>query len=141
MARYVVVEFNNNADADEFVRQMSDDNKDRRKAGLSFAWRVVGVFVKPGRTCTCSGWEKGNCGAKDWPFGIALGEKFGWWICDNCNKPRRGGHQLNNQLDMADTYEGVVYDGFEFGVTSIDVTGILNSRIGRHKKLRPRKVK
>lgn len=141
MARYVVVEFAENADAEEFIKRTNELNADSRKEGLSFQRRIVAVFVKPGRTCGCSGWEKGNSGAKNWPFGVSLGAKFGWWVCDNCGKPRRGGHQLYNQLDMGDTYEGAQHDHYEFGVTSLDITGIRVGAIDRPKKLRRKKAK
>lgn len=141
MARYIVVEFTDNADAEAFVERINWNNQENRKLGESFTRRIVGIFVKPGRTCECSGRHKGNFGAKDWPFGIARGAKFGWWVCTNCSKPREGGHQLVNQLNLSDTYEGVIFNDYEFCVTNIEVTGIHTSQYERPKKLRRKKVK
>lgn len=141
MARYVVVEFDSNEEADAFVQQAFSDNKVARKTKQPLIMRVVGVFVKPVSTCVCFGWERGNVGAKNWAHSdIALGEKFGWWVCTRCNKPRRGGHQLNNQIKMSETYEGHVFEEYEFGVTGVQVTGIHTSQLeARPKKLRRKK--
>lgn len=140
MARYVVIEFPDNEDAEEFIRRTNDLNEDARKEKLSFRRRIVGVFVKPGKTCECLDRNKANYGDKNWPHAtIARGEKFGWWVCSRCNRPRAAGHQLVNQLLMSETYEGTVFNDFEFGVTSLDVSGIHTNNIKRSKKLRHKK--
>lgn len=141
MARYIVVEFGDNAEADAFVDQINEECSKRRKAGNPFTRRIAGIFVKPGKTCECSGRNRGNFGVKNFAFGIALGAKFGWWVCTNCNKPREGGHQLHNQLDLSDTYGGVIYNNYEFCITSLDITGIHTNQYERPKKLRRKKAK
>jgi hypothetical protein len=143
MARYVVVEFSRNEDAEAFVDQINQLNKAQRKDGLLsyFPRRIVGVFVKPGKTCECSGREKGNYGVKNWPFGIALGGKFGWWVCTNCSKPRAAGHQLVNQLDADDTYEGTSFNGYEMLVCGLQISGYADHQIHRPKKLRLKRRK
>src|SRR6478609_2303574 len=125
MARYVVVEFPDNAEAESFVRQVMEQNRFARQDRLPFLSRIVGVFVKPGKTCECGDRNKANYGDKNWHHAtIARGEKFGWWVCSRCNRPRAAGHQLVNQIVASETYEGTSFNDFEFCVTSLDVTGI-----------------
>lgn len=141
MARYVVVEFDDNAAAEEFIQQVAEGNQKARKMNLPWTKRIAGVFVKPGRTCTCWNKERINYGDKNEQHGIARGEKFGWWVCTNCNKPRAAGHQLVNQLTLSNTYEGTVYNDYEFCLTELSVTGIHTQNIDRPKKLRRKKEK
>lgn len=142
MPRYVVIEFPDNKEADWFIEQVNQDCAKRRKEGNPFLSRIVGVFVKPGRTCNCPDWGRANYGDKNWqPANIARGEKFGWWVCSRCSKPRKGGHQLVNQLDTSSTYEGAIFDDYETCVTSLEVSGFHTNRVKRDKKLKPKKVK
>lgn len=131
MGRYVVVEFESNDEAEQFIQSM---NSDKTLAKYNWRVRIAGIFVKPGRTCQCYGWEFTNYGDKNKQFGITRGLKFGWWVCDQCGKPRKAGHQLVNQVTMSELPEGVTYDSYEFCVTGIDVTGIHTSQIGKRKK-------
>lgn len=141
MARYVVLEFPDNYDAEEFVRQTNELNASLREDRLSFQRRVVGIFVKPGKTCSCWDAKWINYGDKNREEGIQRGEKFGWWVCTRCNKPRAAGHQLENQVKLSETYEGQVYNDFEFGVTGLQVSGFHTDQIDRPKKLRRKKEK
>lgn len=141
MARYVILEFEENSDAEEFVKQTHQHNEESRKSRLSFQRRVVGVFVKPGKTCVCWDGKWINSGDKNREHGIARGEKFGWWVCTRCNKPRPGGHQLVNQVRLSDCYEGSVYNDFEFGVTALEISGFHTNQIERPKKLKRKRAK
>lgn len=141
MARYVVLEFDDNADAEAFVDSVRANCAAERKQGLSFSKRVVGIFVKPGRTCICWDGKWTNYGDKNRQHGIARGEKFGWWVCTKCNRPRAAGHQLVNQLKPSECYEGTIYNDFEFGVTNLSVSGFHTNQIDRPKKLRRKKAK
>lgn len=141
MARYVVIEFDENEDAEEFVKATNELNAHARDERLSFRRRVVGVFVKPGKTCTCWDGKWINSGDKNRDAGIARGEKFGWWVCTRCKKPRPGGHQLVNQLLLSECYEGTVYNDYEFGIQGLQVSGIHTTQIDRPKKLRRKKPK
>lgn len=145
MARYVVVEFIENADAEEFIQRINEENADFRSQRLSMRRRIAGVFVKPASICVCWDWQKANYRGPD-PLknknrGIAEGLTFGWWVCSTCKKPRRAGHKLRNQVALPDTYEGDIRDGYEFCVTGIDITGIHTDNIERPKKLRRKKAK
>lgn len=141
MARYVLVEFSRNEDAEAFVKSVNQANKDYRTDRVPFVRRVVGIFVKPGKTCECGDAARINYGDKNQKQGIERGGKFGWWVCTRCGRPRAGGHQLVNQLRMGDTYEGPVFNDYEFCVTDLAVTGIHTSQIERPKRFRRKKVK
>lgn len=143
MARYVVVEFSRNEDAEAFIKDVGEQCKAYRMDGIlsKVPRRIVGVFVKPGKTCECWDASHINYGDKNREHGIALGEKFGWWVCTKCNRPRAAGHQLRNQLSMTEMYEGVVFNDFEFGVTNLDVSGFHVNQIDRPKKLRSKRKK
>jgi len=138
MARYVVVEFARNADAQAFIEQIHEDTE----KGL--LRRVVGAFVKPGKVCECYKWEVRNYGDKNEPFGISRGEKFGWWVCDNCHKPRRAGHQLVNQLLASQNYADITLpedQEFEFVVDGLYIGGIYLKNIDRPKNLQLKKAR
>jgi hypothetical protein len=143
MARYVVVEFADNGAAEEFIAGINQLNKTIRKDGLvDFGRRVVGVFVKPGKTCGCPDANRANYGDKNWqPATIARGAKFGWWVCSRCKRPRKAGHSLVNQLRLSETYEGSIYEDYEFGVTDLGISGFHTKQIDRPKKLRRKKAK
>lgn len=145
MARYVVVEFADNADAEAFISEVDEMNKIRRDDRMPFVRRIAAVFVKPGSICQCWDWNVANYRNPDQMKhqgrGIAEGEKFGWWVCSTCKKPRRAGHKLRNQVDISTLYEGDVRDSYEFCITGIDITGIHTNQIDRPKKLRPKKAK
>lgn len=72
MARYVVLEFEFNEDADLFVGDMLHDGE-----------KVVGVYAKPTMFCATGGCGKGRVKA------FVRGSKWGWWVCDTCKKPAR----------------------------------------------------
>ena len=141
MARYVVLEFFDNVEAEKFVREVNGQNEINRSARRPFLKRVVGVFVKPGKTCECGDATRINYGDKNQKHGITRGEKFGWWVCTRCNRPRAAGHQLENQIKLSETYQGVVFNDYEFGVTQLSVSGFHTDQLSRPKKLRRKKSK
>lgn len=139
MARYIVIEVSDNKVAESLLERVNQQTK----RGALF--RVVGVFVKPGRTCSCVNRYHANYredGAKHgWSGGVERGEKFGWWVCTNCHKPRKAGHQLNNQMSMNEMFSELnpLDPEWEFNVTGLDITSINQANIDRPKKLRKRK--
>lgn len=141
MARYVVVEFAENEDAEDFIRQLNEECSLRRKERLAHIKRVVGVFVPPRKLCECPDWQSTNYGDKNAKHGVERGAKFGWWVCTRCNRPRRAGHQLNNQILASETFEGKDDKGYEMTVTGLSVTGIAKVNIDRPKKLRAKTKK
>lgn len=142
MARYVVVEFVDNDEAQRFVDKVDARGDSYCVDGLLPPTRVVGIFVKPGKTCECTDGYRANYGDKNWNAAeIERGGKFGWWICTRCNRPRKAGHQLKNQVKPSETYEGVSFQGYEFGVTDLCISGFALEQIDRPKKLRRKKRK
>lgn len=141
MGRYVVIDFDRNEDAEAFLKGMERGHMDGRRLREVSA-RVVGIFVKPGRTCNCSDQDRANFGDKNYKFsGISLGGKFGWWICDRCKKPRKAGHQLRNQILPSEHPEGPSFDDYEMTVTGLQVTGIYRKNIKRKKRLKNKEMR
>jgi hypothetical protein len=70
MARYVVLSFDDNDLADDFVIEQLQDGT-----------TVEGVFAKPTQFCEAGGCGTGRIKA------FVRGRKFGWWVCSNCHKP------------------------------------------------------
>jgi hypothetical protein len=135
MGRYVVIDFDDNKDAEAFLEGLKTGHMDGHKLRQVSA-RVVGIFVKPGRTCKCPDAFRINYGDKNQQEGISRGAKFGWWVCTRCGKPRKAGHQLVNQISASEHPEGPSFDGYEMTVTGLSVTGIARANIKRKKKLR-----
>ena len=135
MARYIVLDFDRNEDAEAFVAELTSGAEMGERTWNKVS-RVVGIFVKPGRTCNCSDAKRINYGDKNEKWGINRGLKFGWWVCERCGKPRKAGHQLVNQVSATSHPEGPSFDGYEMTVTSLSVTGIARANLKRKKKLR-----
>lgn len=142
MARYIVIEVESNQAAENLIRNFMESTPDTIRAGRSM--RVVGIFVRPGSTCECLDWQTVNyrdpTKAKN-DAGVTRGEKFGWWVCSRCNKPRKAGHQLVNQMLPSQTYEISETKGWEFTVDGLSITSIHKRNILRPKKLRLKKLK
>lgn len=95
MARYIVLEFIDNDQAESFIQKIDAQTK----AGKKF--RVVGLFSPPRLfACKCP-ISSGTGNALYRREKSERGGKFGWWLCGTCNKPRPGGHQLNNLLQLS----------------------------------------
>lgn len=86
MAKYVLVQFDNDDDADGFVKtlDMRSDVPDQA------TMKVVGVFKKPTLFCECTTPSEKS----------VRGAKWGWWLCRNvgCGKPKRGQFQGHRNL-------------------------------------------
>lgn len=135
MARYIVVEVEDNAAAQELIDSLTEKTSDAIRAGNLM--RVVGTFVRPNRTCQCPDWQTVNyrdpTKLKN-EAGVERGLKFGWWVCSRCKRPRKAGHQLVNQLLPSDTHE-MSTEGWEFCVDGLSITSIHKTNINRAKKL------
>lgn len=108
MSRYILIEFEDDARAEDLVIRLKD------KSGL----RVAGVFQRPNSWCKC-------------PFQIngvnrpvERGAKFGWWVCQWCNKSRPGTHQLLNQGDKIEPRTNA--RRYSYGVESISIYEVPN---------------
>lgn len=83
MARYILVEVDDNATANRLRAQID-------KAGEAKGMRVVGMFRKATQMCECPIRSEKS----------VLGSRFMWWLCPQCLKPKSGSHQtLRNMLD------------------------------------------
>jgi hypothetical protein len=78
MARYVLLAFDDEAEAEKFLNSTKLYVADE-KTNVSEVFGVVrGVWKKPTKFCECSG--KGKSG-------FTRGRKYGWWVCNNCRRP------------------------------------------------------
>ena len=82
MARQVVVEFDNNEEADRFVDKLVADNLAGKPR------RAVGSFPVPTKFCACN------------PLTRKSGRttKFGWWVCLECKLAQPGWQAPKNLL-------------------------------------------
>lgn len=94
MARYVLVEFDDNDEADNFVQILNGGDFDGHTATASpGSMRVRAVWFKPTKFCDC----------KDISNGEGRGKKYGMWAHKTCGKPRKGVCQHpRNLLEPAD---------------------------------------
>ena len=82
MARYVVLSFEDNDDAEHLIQQYKDHP----------TIHPVGMFARPTNFCEeLEHW--------DYPTRSKRGVKFGWWICPQCHKARKLFQQGHNMLD------------------------------------------
>jgi hypothetical protein len=107
MARYILVEVNDNETAGDLVAALQIDGEmhfyhklqatpeDREYTVKSVAAKVVGLFAKPVKFCDCP-----NPGDKQ-----VRGAKFGWWVHAVCGKPMKGHCQHPRNLIEPDGYK------------------------------------
>lgn len=83
MAKFVVIRFQSDADADAYVE--FDRNS---------LTEVVGVYKAPTIFCDCVPSQTGQKRAQ--AFAYTRGTKYGWWVHTQCSKPSKpwgGSHQ------------------------------------------------
>ena len=83
MAKYVMLEFASDADADVFVAEVQASegtadirHQDNSSSRMSFL--VRGLWKKPTIFCGCTAVKR---------RGWTRGKKYGWWVCSQCHKP------------------------------------------------------
>lgn len=103
MARYVLVEFENDKDAEEFAGAIERGQKivypvphpeeegEYNVHSPSGNYRVRALFAKPTKFCECT------LGADEEPVS-ARGKKWGWWVHRKCGRPRKGNCQHPRNL-------------------------------------------
>lgn len=79
MAKYVLLEFDEDSEADAFTETMGQN-------GASV--RTAGVYKKPTIFCDCP-----NPGDKS-----VLGNKWNWWVHKGCGRPKKGQWQSPRNL-------------------------------------------
>lgn len=85
MARAVVLYFESNTDADDFVKEYDAGTKFGDDELKGWVDEIIGVYPVPTQFCDPSTPEhrgKGKTGR-----GYGRGTKFGWWVCHVCAKP------------------------------------------------------
>lgn len=104
MARYVLIEIDDNNAADQFIVSINQgkqfmtvpaNNAQDQYTVVELQAKAVGLFAKPTNFCTCSV-----------PGKRARGAKLGWWVCTNagCNKALKGSMQRPNNLLEVDKH-------------------------------------
>lgn len=105
MARYVVMEFDDNAQAEAFVAKINSDPT--RK------FRVRWLFAQPRKFCECPAGATSRDGKA-----IVKGEKLGWWVHNECGRPITGNYQSPYNLldpDLAIKLPSQKTSGWMFG--------------------------
>jgi hypothetical protein len=85
VARYVLLSFDDNDDAEVFIANLHDVgylmSVDTRTGVRKLAAAVRGLWAKPTKYCECKGGGRS---------GFTRGKKYGWWVHVNCGKPTKG---------------------------------------------------
>lgn len=92
MAKYVLLSFDSDQDADEFVNIVQEG--EYPSSPNTRVGEVHAIFKKPTQFCQCTREQRrGKV--------LQTGAKFGWLVCGNCYKPTKGGGQvIPNLLEM-----------------------------------------
>lgn len=117
MARYLLIEFDDNRQADA-LRAQIDTATEKGKP-----FRVVGLFGRPSKWCTCpkpTGYFKNE---------LVQGSTFGWWVHTICKRARMGTHQCRNLIPLKDV-KGLPETGVTFLITSLGIAEIPVQNIG-----------
>jgi hypothetical protein len=88
MAKYILLAFDSDADADAYTADVQRTgvvfkNTDVELENLPFEEVPVvvrGMWKKPTKFCSCIGGGKQS-------HGFVRGTKYGWWVCARCHKP------------------------------------------------------
>lgn len=95
MAKYVLLQFNDDAQADRLIAALQEWPEAIDVSGEITAtepewYRVVGVqlrgiFKLPTKFCECTNLKR---------RGFTRGKKYGWWVCDQCRRPTKAWGRL-----------------------------------------------
>lgn len=120
MARYVLIEFDDNNEADNFVAMLRQAEGVTDGEGKTSGLKVRAVYFKPTQFCEHKAIERGERTVK--------GEKWGLRICPLCYKPVRGHtqHPTNllvdreedKKLPIRDRAHAKLYLGVREGIDS-----------------------
>jgi hypothetical protein len=83
MAKYVVLAFDNDEDADSFSGTILHGGP-----SAVGTIQIAGIFKKPTLFCECPGVSDKS----------VRGAKWGWWLHKDCGKPKRGNPQHPRNL-------------------------------------------
>lgn len=87
---YVLLEFDDDKEAEALIKSTQEDGKVGVEPRLPDGRDWVGAqvrakFKKPTQFCQCTDEER-----KPFLGKSARGQRFGWWVCGKCRKPREG---------------------------------------------------
>lgn len=89
MAKYVLLQFDDEADADGIIHEILSHRPNADgisvEPGQFYQCTLRAVFKKPTKFCECTNVKK---------RGFTRGQKYGWWVCDQCKKPTQGWARL-----------------------------------------------
>lgn len=95
MARLVLIQFANNAEAEAYVASLrtgksfvSAPQDDGDYKVVEVAPQVLGMYGRPTTFCVC----------EDTKYNQVRGAKLGWWVCAKCNKARPERDQIPANL-------------------------------------------
>lgn len=94
MARYVLVEVDDNDQADKLCEYIAKGNN-------NYGMRIAGLFGVPTKWCDCHPTEDYHKNE------VVRGKKLGWWVHRLCRRARPGTHNLENLITLADRSYGV----------------------------------
>jgi hypothetical protein len=84
MARYLLLSFNDNEEAEAIAKLLVNDRTAVINEG-SIECEVVGLFAKPTQFCVNT--QSGGCTQGKRYRSFVRGTKYGWWVCAVCKKP------------------------------------------------------
>jgi hypothetical protein len=100
MSRYLLVEVENPAEAEQLMEAINDSPQ--YKSSL-----VVGMFTKATELCKCKPWNERHPGEPERSMHGPASGHYGWWVCTDCRLPKEGQPQsLYNLLDGGDMRGG-----------------------------------
>jgi hypothetical protein len=107
VARYVLIEFDDNKEADNFVKMLTPDVELEEPEEYDFkgSMRVRAVFFKPTQFCEC---KSGLTASR--------GKKFGLNVHEKCGKPHRGRWQHPTNLIHPDQDKTLYEQGLYLGI-------------------------
>lgn len=87
MARYVLVSFEKDDEAETFTKWIRKDADGPQVVPSFWNAQLEGVFQQPTKFCECTPEERrGTVGAR--------GAKYGWFVCGKCKRPPKNGNQM-----------------------------------------------
>jgi len=108
LAKYLVLSFENDADADGFIKALQWHEQAMvpyieqlfDAGNYEFVdCELVAVYKKPTKFCECTATKK---------RGWTRGKKYGWWVCDQCKKPSK---VAATEVSTVTTYRNLLETG------------------------------
>lgn len=90
MARYVLLSFEDNAEAEKFVEEGIGIGRvlESMTGDLKMRFKILAMFAQPTQFC---GGAAAGCTQTGRVRAYSRGKKYGWWVCVGCMKPAKHG--------------------------------------------------